>query len=68
MTEPTRNLFFLLNLVDYLYKTCLLLLPILETFISVFKAFTMKKDLFVDYKVHLITWFSVLYLCVSHRV
>ena len=68
MTEPTRNLFFLLNLVDYLYKTYLLLLPILETFISVFKAFTMKKDLFVDYKVHLITWFSVLYLCVSHRV
>lgn len=60
MTEPTGNLFFLLNLVDYLYKTCFLLLPFLETFISVFKAFTMKKDLFVDYKVHLITWFFVL--------
>ena len=68
MTEPTGNLLFLLNLVDYLYKTCLLLLPFLETFISVFKAFTMKKDLFVDYKVRLITWLFVLQLCVSHRI
>ena len=68
MTEPTRNLFFLLNIVDYLYKTCFLLLPFLETFISVFKAFTMKKDQFVDYKVRLITWFFVLKLCISHRV
>ena len=68
MVKPTGNLFFLLNLVDYLYKTCFQLLPFLETFISVFKAFTMKKDQFVDYKVHLITCFFVLQLCVSHRV
>ena len=60
MVKPTGNLLFLLNALNYLYKTALLLLPLLEMFISVFKAFTMKKDLFVDYKVHLITWFFVL--------
>lgn len=68
MVKPTGNLFFLLNALNCFYKTYLLLLPFLETFISVFKAFTMKKDQFVDYKVHLITWFFVLQLCVSHRV
>ena len=68
MTEPTRNLFFLLNLVDYLYKTCFLLLPFLEALISVFKAFTLKNRQFMGHKVHLIMWFFVLQLCVSHRV
>ena len=68
MVKPTGNLLFLLNALNCFYKTFLLLLPFLETFISVFKAFTMKKDQFVDYKVHLITWFFVLQLCVSHRV
>jgi len=58
--EHTRNPLFLLKALNYFYKMALLLLPFLETFISVFKAFTMKKDLFVDYKVHLITWFFVL--------
>ena len=60
MVKPTGYRLFLLNALNYFYKTALLLLPLLETFISVFKAFTMKKDLFVDYKVHLITWFFVL--------
>ena len=68
MVKPTGNLLFLLNALNCFYKTFLLLLPFLETFISVFKTFTMKKDQFVDYKVHLITCFFVLQLCVSHRV
>ena len=68
MVKPTGNLLFLLNALNCFYKTFLLLLPFLETFIFIFKAFTMKKDQFVDYKVHLITWFFVLQLCVSHRV
>ena len=60
MVKPTGNLLFLLNALNCFYKTFLLLLPFLEMFISVFKAFTMKKDLFVDYKVRLITWLFVL--------
>ena len=68
MMEHTRNPLFLLKALNYFYKTAPLLLPLLETFISVFKAFTMKKDLFVDYKVHLITWFFVLQLCINQRV
>ena len=68
MMEPTRNLLFLLNGLNCFYKTFLLLLPLLETFISVFKAFTLKNRQFMDYKVHLITCFFVLQLCVSHRV
>lgn len=68
MVKSTVNLLSLLDALNCFYKTFLLLLPFLETFISVFKAFTMKKDQFVDYKVHLITWLFVLQLCVSHRV
>ena len=44
MVKSTGNFLFLLNALNYFYKTALLLLPLLETFISVFKAFTMKKD------------------------
>ena len=68
MVKPTGNLLFLLNALNYLYKTALLLLPLLETFISVFKAFTKNKRQFMDYKVHSIMWFFVLKLCISHRV
>ena len=68
MMEHTRSPLFLLNTLNYFYKMALLLLPFLETFISIFKAFTMKKGQFMGYKVHLITWFFVLQLCISHRV
>ena len=68
MMEHTRNPLFLLKALNCFYKTALLLLPLLETFISIFKAFTKNKRQFVDYKVHLITWFFVLQLCVSHRI
>lgn len=68
MVKPTGNLLFLLNALNCFYKTFLLLLPLLEAFISVFKAFTLKNRQFVGHKVHLITWFFVLKLCISHRV
>ena len=68
MVKPTGNLLFLLNALNCFYKTFLLLLPLLEAFISVFKAFTMKNRQFMGHKVRLITWFFVLQLCVSHRV
>lgn len=66
--EHTRNPLFLLNTLNYFYKMTLLLLPFLETFISIFKAFTMKKGQFMGYKVHSIMWPFVLQLCISHRV
>ena len=68
MVKPTGNLLFLLNALNCFYKTFLLLLPLLEAFISVIKAFTMKNRQFMGHKVHLITWLFVLQLCVSHRV
>lgn len=68
MVKPTRNLLFLLNALNCFYKTFLLLLPLLETFISVFKAFTMKNRQFMGHKVRLITWSFMLQLCVSHRI
>ena len=68
MVKPTRNLLFLLNALNCFYKTFLLLLPFLEAFISVFKAFTLKNRQFMGHKVHLIMWLFVLQLCVSHRV
>ena len=68
MVKPTGNLLFLLNALNCFYKTFLLLLPFLETFISVFKAFTKNKRQFMGHKVHLITWFFLLQLCVSHRI
>ena len=68
MMEHTRNPLFLLKMLNYFYKAALLLLPLLETFISIFKAFTMKKGQFMGYKVHLMMWPFVLHLCISHRV
>ena len=68
MVKPTRNPLFLLKAQNYFYKTALLLLPLLETFIFIFKAFTKNKRQFMDYKVHSIMWFFVLKLCISHRV
>lgn len=68
MMEHTRSPLFLLNTLNHFYKMALLLLPFLETFISIFKAFTMKKGQFMGYKVHLMMWPFVLHLCISHRV
>ena len=68
MVKSTGNLLFLLNALNCFYKTFLLLLPFLEAFISVFKAFTLKNRQFMGHKVHLIMWFFVLQLCVSHRI
>lgn len=68
MMEHTRSPLFLLKALNYFYKTALLLLPLLETFISVFKAFTMKKGQFMGYKVHSMMWLFVLKLCISYRV
>ena len=68
MVKHTRNPLFLLKALNYFYKTFLLLLPFLETFISVFKAFTMKNRQFMGHKVRLITWSFVLQSCVSHRI